>query len=298
MFNDFEFRMSGKIKNYLNFSLPRLLTFRWEWLYLLIVSIINIVMVYGLQPFGKPSQLLPHQPYLLTGFAWICILIYILLYQLVPRIINRIFKKKEWTLLREFRLFGIYFVVMVFINWGYASLVIPSHKTGWPYFVCIVCFTVMYQLLPVALATTIHFIRYFIRLLTTSKLPEEPEAPALLPESVLDMTAYHAGIYPLADIRFLQVIGNYTRINYISKNRLKHDTVHLSLIKVFSKLGIYPQFVYCKVSCVVNLDCVTGYTGNSREMKLNLMDCPLPVNVSRDYIPQIKRLLMERKMAK
>jgi hypothetical protein len=290
--------MPGRIKNYLSLSLPRLLTFRWEWLYLLTVSIINIVMVYGLHPFGEPDPLLPHQPYLLTGFAWICILIYILLYQLVPKVINRIFKMEDWTLLREFRMFGIYFVIMVFINWVYASLVIPSHKTGWAYFGCIVCFTVMYQLLPVALATTIHFVRYFIRLLTAIKMPEEPAMPVLLPDKVLDLTAYHAGVYPLADIRFLEVDGNYTRIHYISKGRLKHDMVHLSLIKVFTRLNIHPQFVHCRVSCVVNLDCVTEDTSNSRKMKLNLMDCPLPVKVSRDKIPQIKRLLMEQRMAK
>jgi len=36
------------------------------------------------------------------------------------------------------------------------------------------------------------------------------------------------------------------------------------------------------------------HTSNSREMKLKLTDCPAPVNVSRDKIPQIKQLLMKR----
>jgi len=105
---------------------------------------------------------------------------------------------------------------------------------------------------------------------------------------------YHAGVYALADIRFLEVDGNYTRIHYISKGRLKHDMVHLSLTKVFTKLDMHPQFVHCRISCVVNLDCVTVHTSNSREMKLKLTDCPVPVNVSRDKIPHIKQLLLER----
>jgi len=287
--------MFGKIKNYLNLSLPKLLTFRWGWLYLLTVSIINIVMVYFLHPFGEPDPLLPHQPYLLTGFGWACALMYILLYQLLPVAMKWVYKMENWTLALEFRMFGIYFVTMLLLNWVYASLVIPSHKTGWPYFGCIVCFTVMYQLLPVAFCTLLHLTVHLFKTQMAAKEPEKPATPELVPDRVLDLTVYHAGVYPLADIRFLDVDGNYTRIHYINKNRLKHDMVHLSLTKVFTKLDMHPQFVHCRISCVVNLDYVTVHTSNSREMKLKLTDCPAPVNVSRDKIPQIKQLLLERK---
>lgn len=289
--------MVGKIRNYLNLTLPKLLTFRRGWVYLLIISISNIVMVYFLHPFGKSDPLLPQQPYLLTGFGWACALMYILLYQLLPVAMKWVYKMGNWTLALEFHTFGIYFLTMLLINWLYASLVIPSHETGWTYFISILCFTVLYQLLPVAFCTLLHLTIHSFKIQLAAKESEKPATPESSPDKVLDMTEHHAGMYPLTDIRLLIVVGNYTRIHYMSKGHLKHDTVHLSLKKVFSKLDAYPEFVYCRISCVVNLDCVTVHRSNSREMKLSFTDCTAQVNVARDKIPHIKQLLKEKGIA-
>jgi hypothetical protein len=290
--------LPGKIKNYLDLSLPRLLAFRRGWLYLLAVSVINVVMVYHLHPFGEPDPLLPHQPTLLTGFAWMCIGVYILLYQLLPVLMKRAYNQEIWTLAHEFRTLGIYFLLMLILNWVYASLVIPEHETNWHFFYKILCFTLLYQILLIVLATSICLIRHLLKMLMEHKSPEMPLVTEILPNTVLNLTEFHAGVYPLADIRYLKVDGNYTRIYFINNGMLKYDMVHLSLIKVYDQIHNHLQFIEISASIVVNLDNVTGCTGNSRGMRLKLRDCPEPVKVTRDYCKHIKQLLLERKMEK
>jgi len=285
--------MHGKIKNYLNLSLPRLLTFRWGWLYLLAVSVLNIVSVYWLHPFGEPDPLVPHQPFLLTGFAWTCVGTYILLYQLVPLVINRIFNVEVWTLLREIRTFSIYFVVMVFINWGYASAVIPSHETGWPYFICILCFTLLYQILLVAFVTLFNLMIYFIKLATEIKVPEVPVAEAA-PESMLDLTMFHAGKYPLNEIRFFKVIGNYCYMHNISAGKPVEKDLKISLTKMEEILKPYPQFVKCHYEYIVNTDKIAKYTGSKRKMKLHLMNHHAEVPVSYKHSDKMIQLIKKK----
>ncbi len=293
--------MHGKIKNYLTLSLPRLLTFRWGWIYLLTVSVINIVMVYHLHPFGEPDPLMPLQPTLLTGFAWICIVVYILLYQLLPLMMKRVYKTENWTLAHEFRTFGIYFVCMVLLNRGYALLVIPVHETEWHFFFKIVCFTLMYQLLLVVFFTLLNLTIYLFKQLMEPKSPEVivvkeplPVVVESLPVTVLDLTEFHGGIYPHDSIRYLVVVGNYTQIYFKGKNRLIHEIVHVSLVKVYAKLEPYSQFYHIRKNCVVNVDYVTECTGDKREKDVKILDCPKTIQVTRDNVKQLKRLLKER----
>ena len=278
--------MFGEIKKYLNLSLPKLLTFRWGWLYLLTVSIINIVMVYFLHPFGEPDPLLPHQPYLLTGFGLICSLMYILLYQLVPVVLKWVYKMENWTLALEFRMFGIYFVTMLLLNWVYASLVIPSHKTGWPYFGCIVCFTVMYQLLPVAFCTLLHLT---VHLFKTQMAAKEVEMVKVepIPDTLLDLTMYNAGQYPANEIRFFKVIGNYCYINYASAGKSVEKDLKISLKKMEKVLKPFPQFVRCHNQYIVNTDKIAKYNGPKRKMEIQLINCKTILPVSYRHADEI-----------
>jgi DNA-binding LytR/AlgR family response regulator len=117
----------------------------------------------------------------------------------------------------------------------------------------------------------------------------EPE-----PGTLLDLSMYHAGKYPVNEILFFKVIGNYCYMYYCSAGKPEQIDLKISLRKMAEILKPYPQFVKCHNKYIVNSDKIAKYNGPKRKMELQLIDCKTVLPVSYGHADEIIGLIKNR----
>lgn len=90
------------------------------------------------------------------------------------------------------------------------------------------------------------------------------------------------------DIILCSAMGNYMRMYY----RASDDTVSTKIIRstltdVYANFEV-PYIMKCHRSHMVNMNCITQYSGNAKGMKLKLEGLDTPVHVSRVYTSLVK----------
>ena len=188
------------------------------------------------------------------------------------------------------------------------------HEPGWHFFCKILCFSLLYQILPVVLATAIYLIGHLLNTLLEPNVPEiivediaaeplpnlvKPNVPEILvediaPDTLLDLTLFNAGKYPMCEIWFFNVIENYCYMHYNSAGKRMEINLKISLIKMEELLKPYPRFVRCHNQHIVNTDKIEKRFGSKKKMKVQLIGCKTILSVSYRHAEEIIQLIKKR----
>ena len=271
--------MNGKIRTYPDFSLPRLLTSQWGWLLSLAVFVYIIVMLNLEHPFGDHVEVIPHHHWLLLGFGWVCLVIYLVFYYVLPLVFEDIFDRENAITVKEMIYMGLFTLIMFVANLVYVMLVIPPPDITPDYLLHILYFTVAFNFVPVF---ALNALRKICLLKLKVNIPEE--IPEILPEKQVlsvpvDLTELKGRIYESEEIKYFEVYGNYLITHFDSKDETEHEMLTGSMKHLEKLLALHPEFQRSHRSYLVNTSKMQKCIGNKAGIKFWLHNCNIEFNV-------------------
>ena len=284
--------MRGRIRRFLNLSLPHLLTLKYSWVYLIVVFGYVFLSLLNHLPFYDPAYPYPNRTQLLLGYGCICPGLYIIIYLIFPRIFKKYLDINRWTMGQEIQSLICLFLAALVTNGLYSLLNIPMRTDPHIYFLSVLHISFSANLLPILYVTSFKCAYFHVRKkLDNDEQPIEIPEPVAQYEAIVDLTSLKGKKYPADDIRYFQVIGNYVYIYYYSTGKIKKDELQTSLLKVKNLLKGHPQFVKCHNNQMVNTKKIMKCEGNSRKMILKLENYADKLPVSRNHMEEIKNIV-------
>ncbi len=93
------------------------------------------------------------------------------------------------------------------------------------------------------------------------------------------------------ELILVSAADNYVRIHYTGKEKMQQAVLRGSLKNIEEQLNPYVRFLRCHRSYIINLQKVTGISGNAQGYKLEVSGLGEPVPVGRNYNMVIKEKL-------
>lgn len=274
--------MHGKLRSYLDLSLPRLLTSRWGWLLSLAVSVYIIAMVNFEHPFGSHVEEIPHHHWFLSGFGCVCIVIYLLFFQVFPMLFKNNFNRENVTIVEKFFHLMLFPVLMYGANILYVMLVIPPPEITPNYLLHIAYFTVAFNFVPILAFNAYRKISFMIiKKEIKEEIPESsPQQP--IQSIALDLTMMKGGIYQSEEINFFEVCGNYQKMHFDSKEATSYEMLTGSMVHLEGLLELHPEFMRCNETYLINTRKIETCIGSRSFIMIKLKNCDVEFKVYRN----------------
>ncbi|MBR1800378.1 MAG: LytTR family transcriptional regulator [Bacteroidaceae bacterium] len=97
----------------------------------------------------------------------------------------------------------------------------------------------------------------------------------------------------VADLLYLETVGNYVKVHYWCDNQVKTSLLRATSKQMEDELQDYPMIVRCHRSFLVNLCQVEQIISRAGSMQLVICNCQEPVPVSRSNMTRIKESIKE-----
>ena len=271
-----------KIKHYLNRPHPRLLSQKYSWLFLMTAAIAFALILNHLQPYGLAGWHHPRKWIILSSFGLIFILLYSLVYWLLPRFFGFFFTRDCWTIRKEFAALFVFFLLDSDVNWIFAMTNISYLEPSLSSFVRFHFYTLELGILPMMAFSLLMWYGDAGQKAAgiAPKLPEPTPAPLL---------HFNQHVFDPDKVIYISKTGNYLNFYINNKGECIVCQIKGSMKQLLSALNNYPKFLQPHKSFVVNADYVKHLCGNYDCMKLRLKDCPDHIPVSRQFMPNIKQ---------
>jgi len=99
------------------------------------------------------------------------------------------------------------------------------------------------------------------------------------------------------DLLFIEAIGNYVKINYLSDGQVRSDMLRATSKQMEDALKAYPMIVRCHRAFLVNLQQVEQIVSHAGSMQLHIKHCHDSLPVSRSNMAQIKEAIKGESLA-
>lgn len=286
--------ITKKINDFLSLSYPFLFSGKNGWAYISAIGIIIAVLINLQQPFGLHAWEHPYKWLILSAFGWINAATSIILLLILSRLFPVFFCTLHWTVGKEISLFVFLFIVSGIFNWVHAVITLSGFTVSWISFFRMQFYTFAFGSLPVTALSLFAQILYLRKKIITGEEISEIYRPPLkkpLTQVIISINEERCNIH---DILFLKSEGNYVEVHVFAEGKKEMKLCRKTLKEFETILASYSQFVRCKKSYIVNMNKVTGYKGNSEGMILKLENCADRVEVSRKFVPAIRKFMGEK----
>jgi len=95
----------------------------------------------------------------------------------------------------------------------------------------------------------------------------------------------------IADLLFVETVGNYVRVNHLRDGKVRTDMLRATSKQMEDSLHVYPKIVRCHRAFLVNLDQVEQIVAKSGSMQLIIKHSHDSIPVSRSNISHIKEVI-------
>ena len=119
----------------------------------------------------------------------------------------------------------------------------------------------------------------------------ESTNPTASPYVVLTGTTNETIRLQVADLLYLETIGNYVKVHYWCDDHVKTDMLRATSKQMEDELQDYPTIVRCHRAFLVNLCQVEQIISHAGTMQLVLCNCQEPIPVSRSNMTRIKEAI-------
>ena len=116
---------------------------------------------------------------------------------------------------------------------------------------------------------------------------EDGEATIVLRGTTNESVALH-----LADLLYVEAIGNYVKVYHLRDGAVRADMLRATSKQIEEDLRACPMVVRCHRAFLVNLSQVDHLVSNAGLMQLVMRHCPEAIPVSRSNVPHIKEAIL------
>ncbi len=276
------------------------------WLIVVISTVVVFFLLALFQPFG-----MDHRPEMIkwlaiVGFALVTALCTSIVGYIFPLIFVRFYSPTNWTagksLINNFVIFAVIGLGNFFFDWLITK---RDPETFISVLLTYQIITFLVGLIPAAISTIVihnghlkqnlkdakQMNKRLMERLTHTTIQEEIKGePIVLSGNTKDSLEIHA-----EDILYLEVSGNYVKVNYRAGNNIKQKQLRATIGQMEKELVSYPALVRCHRAFIVNTFHIVNVTGNSQGFQLMLQYTKDEVPVSRSYTQVIREKVEEYK---
>lgn len=282
------------IRDYLSRPYPMLFAEKHGWAYICAIGLIIALLINLQQPFGLHTWEHPYKWLILSGFGGInaaaCIVVLLILSKSFPVF----FSADNWTVAKEAGLIVFLFILAGIINWTHAVVTISHFKASWSSFFLMEFHTFIFACLPVTTLALFMQNLHLKRKKAEEYFPNSLQLPHANESLVPAIILINELRFNIQTILYLKAEGNYVGVHFYSESKKESKLCRITLKQFEEILAPYPQFARCKKSYIVNMHKVTDCKGNAEGMILKLENCPEKVEVSRMFVPAIRKIIAER----
>lgn len=280
--------MHENLKRNLNLILPRLFTLKYGWLSFWIVCAYTLVMLNLQHPFGEYTSNKPLHHCIYCSFGGVFILLLLIIYHILPRLFKNYYHQSKWTRGKELLNLLFLYILCLLSNTACAVLCFGPTCYNLTFYLQILSFSFIYNVLPVIIANFIHQ-RYhwgWIKAIPEQIEPlEEPHFFQCINKKTI----------PIADILYIYQDSNYQFIRFHSEGKVHEEKERRSMKKMLSIMSPYPQFKSCHESYLVNTNKIEFVSNINGIKKLKLKGIDTPLNISKRYSNDFNQFLQNKK---
>jgi hypothetical protein len=270
------------------------------WKIIIPISLFVGLFMLIFQPFGLDGLQSSNKYLILTGYGLVTFLVLIVNLWLIPSVLPALFREESWTVLKE-----IFFLLWILFTVGLANLLYSSWTMGFPLsFTNILAFqtyTLAVGILPITTLTLVkqHYL----------KRKNEANAEILshsINERHTSLTSAQIVLFSSDNVRenlelaadqilFIKAEGNYITIAYLKNGKIGRTLFRNTMKYASDLLAPFPFFYQCHRSWIVNLNCITGISGNSQGLRLRLESFDEDIPVARNNTAIFKKIMTEKR---
>lgn len=286
--------MDDKIMKSHDRPVPRLLSEKEHWLYIMVVAFSLILSVSIQQPHELYMWHYPHKGKIIAGFGLIYIVVTCVFYKLLPILFKKTFSPDRWMIRREITALLIQFFSTGVVNWFYALWLISYYQPGIRSFFDMQWHTLEYGIFPIVVLLLYKDVRNLYRnwmlaektieVLVCQQVEVQHHQPVELNKTVYDADK----------IYLFKTDGNYLYF-WVEKNGNSIKRCYQGTMKKLEdQLNGYPQFMRCHNSFMVNTDKLENAWGNSNGMHLKLKNFDTVIPVSSSHTKEFMEICIEK----
>ncbi|MEN8765813.1 MAG: LytR/AlgR family response regulator transcription factor [Wenyingzhuangia sp.] len=248
------------------------------------VGLFTSVFLLIFQPFGI-NQVVQANPVLIFGYGFLVSCSLFISYFILPKQFSFYFNVKNWTVQKEATFLLITFLIITTVNYFYHRVFIDEYMPSFSYlkFMGIVFSIGVFPVLFIIFMVE----RYLQQKLNVnrSKIIEQIRKEK---KEFITIESDNIKEPPLKidvdSILYAQSNNNYTTLVFVEENsKTKTELMRITLKKVEDLLSVYPQFIRCHRSFIVNKNEITKTEGNARALQVFLNHLSEPIPVSRSF---------------
>jgi hypothetical protein len=268
------------------------------WKIIIPISLFVGLFMLIFQPFGLDGLQSSNKYLILSGYGLVTFLVLIVNLLLIPSVLPALFREENWTVLKE-----IFFLLWILFTVGLANLLYSSWTMGFPLsFTNILAFqtyTLAVGILPI---TTIILVKQHYL-----KRKNEVNAEILshsINERHASLSSGQIVLFSSDNVRenlelvadhilYIKAEGNYITIAYLKNGKIARTLFRNTMKYAADLLASNPSFYQSHRSWIVNLNRISGISGNSQGLRLRLESFDEEIPVARNNTAIFKKIMME-----
>jgi hypothetical protein len=256
----------------------------------LITSLVFFVLL-SFKPFGI-SRITAGTIFFISGYCFITLYVMLFSSLVAPLLFTKFFDPDIWTTGKYLiHILGDYLIIS-FFSWIY-TLTAGHGLIEADNFLEFLWLTFTVSIFPVF---TIIFLYERIQMnrklnnagFLSEKLTKFQSNNAAAPELHLEIDGNETGmLISSKDFICAKSNGNYSMIYYKDNGTIRHTLFRVTMSKLEQRINGNPSIVRCHRSAIVNLQHVSGFSGNERNYFINVNGTGLRINISRTIPAEI-----------
>jgi len=268
------------------------------WRIIIPISLFIGLFMLIFQPFGLNELQSSNKILILSGYGLVTFLVLVINLLLIPSLLPVFFREENWIILKE-----IFFLLWILFTVGLANLLYSSWTMGFSLsFTNILAFqtyTLAVGIIPVTTLTLVkqHYLKR-----------RNEENAELLSHSIHERHATISSDKTLVfssdnarenlelildTILFIRAEGNYITITYLKNGKIARTLFRNTMKYAADLLEPFPYFYQCHRSWIINLNRITGISGNSQGLRLKLESYEDDIPVARNNTAIFKKIMTE-----
>lgn len=235
------------------------------------------------RPYGI-DVVIDANPLLIIGYASLVSFSLSISYFLLPKYFPYYFSVRSWTIKKEATFLLISFLIISTTNYIYHNAFVAHYMPKFSFlkFMSLVLSIGIFPVLFIIFMVERYLYKKHNAVPTEiiEKIRKEKKELVSIPSDNLKVPPL---VLDIDDVLFAQSNNNYTTIVYTSDNKVRQELLRITLKKVNEILDVYPQFIRCHRSFIVNKNEIIEVSGNARSLHVKLKYVKDIIPVSRSF---------------
>jgi len=246
------------------------------------------------QPFNIQTPDFNNRLIILATFGAITLVLLSIFRLVIPSIFTGAFSEERWTIKKEIFI-DLLFVISNSVAFTFFAKYVGQTPINFHNAINIVIISITATVILVVF-NQFYLLKKKLEELTpedheTIELPPQKENPEIEFQSENKSEYFHLF---LNEIMLIKSANNYIEVIYKKENKISKKLIRNTLKNTEVLLSKYKEMIRCHRSCMVNKNYIQKVSRGSYGLKLELIDYPQQIHVSRQYVLKVKEALRSK----